>query len=538
MPRFRPQAGFIVASTLFAAVFVALVLSAFHAPSPHGLPVGIVAPATVSTPVEQALDRAEPGGFAVHAYGGEAAARTAIARGELDGALIAAPGRLRLLVAQAAGAAPAQALTSAMSAVAARVGRPLAVTDVVPPLAGDTMALSPFFVTLGVLIPSLAAGSASALVFRRSRPAWCVAAPVAVAVVLGAVAAGIADGLAGLGRYPAIAGIIALFALAVAAPTAALGRIWPPLVAAALLAFLVLGIPVSGGPSGLAAFAPGFLRVLHPALPLGAAASAVRSAVYFDGYGSAGPLWTLAAWAMAGVAVLTLVTAWRWRAAGGAVAAAASGRPGTAGVPGGLPALTASVPPETDDAPTRLAALTASVRRGAGGGPGGLPGMAGSGLPPGLAVPEAEERELVAPAGVVAGFDNSGPARRALGEAARLATARPGALHVVYADHAVVDSDLSGFGYAEMEAARDQKAAEAATAAADIVARAGIPYTFERRAAAPADAILDAAAALAGAPEGVPLIVVGRSGHAARHPLGSVPTHLLHHSPYPVLTIP
>src|SRR5581483_6558320 len=106
VPRFRPQAGFIVASTLFAAVFVALVLSAFHAPSPHGLPVGIVAPATVSTPVEQALDRAEPGGFAVRAYDGEAAARTAIASGELDGALIAAPGRLRLLVAQAAGAAP------------------------------------------------------------------------------------------------------------------------------------------------------------------------------------------------------------------------------------------------------------------------------------------------------------------------------------------------------------------------------------------------------------------------------------------------
>jgi nucleotide-binding universal stress UspA family protein len=34
------------------------------------------------------------------------------------------------------------------------------------------------------------------------------------------------------------------------------------------------------------------------------------------------------------------------------------------------------------------------------------------------------------------------------------------------------------------------------------------------------------------------VIVVGRSGHAARHLLGSVPTRLLHHSPYPVLTIP
>jgi nucleotide-binding universal stress UspA family protein len=32
--------------------------------------------------------------------------------------------------------------------------------------------------------------------------------------------------------------------------------------------------------------------------------------------------------------------------------------------------------------------------------------------------------------------------------------------------------------------------------------------------------------------------VVGRSGHAARHVLGSAPVRLLHHSPYPVLAIP
>ena len=470
MARFRPHTGFIVANGLFAAVFVVLVLSAFHAPSPHGLPVGIVAPATVTGHVQNALGRAVPGGFDLRGYGGEAAARAAIAHGQLTGALIAAPGRLRLLVAQAAGAAPAQALTSAIGAVAARSRLPLTVTDVVPPLPGDSMALSPFFVTLGVVFPSLAAGSASALVFRRARPAWCVAAPVAVAVVAGAVAAAVADGVAGLGHYAAIAGIVALFSLAVAAPTAALGRIRPPLVAAAVLVFVVLGVPASGGPSGLAAFGPGFLRVLHPALPIGAAASAVRGAVYFDGFGTAGPLWVLAAWALAGVAALTLITA-RRRRVSVAATVVADGRPSL-------------------------------------------------------------------PADIVVGFDNSAPARRALGEAARLAAARSASLRVVYADHVVIDSDLSGFGYAEMEAARDRDAAAAAKGAAEIVAEAGVPYTFERRRDAPADAILAAAGDIAAAPEGGPVIVVGRSGHAARHLLGSVPTRLLHHSPYPVLTIP
>jgi nucleotide-binding universal stress UspA family protein len=442
--------------------------------------VGIVAPATLTGHVEQALGSAVPGGFDLRVYGGEAAARTAIAHNQLDGALIAAPSGLRLLVAQAAGTAPAQALTSAFGAVAAGAKLPLTVTDAVPPLAGDSQALSPFFVMLAALFPSLAAGSASALVFRRARPAWCVAAPVVVAIVIGAAIAGIADGVAGLGNYPAIAGIVALFSLAVAAPTAVLARIWPPLAAAALLVFMVFSLPVSGGPAGLAAFTPGFLRVLHPALPLGIAASAVRGTVYFDGYGTAGPLWTLAAWAIAGVAALTLVTAWRRRA----------------------PVLVGTAP------------LAEAARQ-----------------------PAADGRGPVVPVGVVVGFDNSGPARRALSHAARLVAARHGTLHVVYADHAVIDSDLSGFGHAEMEAARDREAAAAEKAAADIVAETGIPYTFERRQGAPADAILAAATAFAAESEGNPVIVVGRSGHAARHLLGSVPARLLHHSPYPVLTI-
>ncbi len=46
------------------------------------------------------------------------------------------------------------------------------------------------------------------------------------------------------------------------------------------------------------------------------------------------------------------------------------------------------------------------------------------------------------------------------------------------------------------------------------------------------------ASAQADALGGAPVIVVGRSGHTAHQILGSVPVRLLHHSPYPVLTIP
>jgi len=366
------------------------------------------------------------------------------------------------------------------------------VSDVVPPRAGDSQALSSWFVILSVLIPSLAAGSASALALRRARRSWSVGAPVAGAIVSGAVAAAIADGIAGLGNYAAIAGIIALFSLAVAAPTAVLARIRPPLAALAVLAFIVAGIPVSGGPANLASFTPGFLRVFSSVLPLGIAASAIRNVVYFGGHATSAYLWTLAAWALAGLV--------------GLVAVAALRRP--------APALTGPVMP-----PPVLAEPVA--------------------VPPSrqtaASIPDAAAAQAVS---LVVGFDDSEPGRRALIWGADLLRVRPGVLHVIYADHVLIDSDLSGFGRSEMDEGRDEKAARVAQAAAEIAAAAAVPYTFERREESPAEAILHAADIHAAAePATTPIIVTGRSHHAPHSIIGSVPVRLLHQSPYPVLTI-
>ena len=165
------------------------------------------------------------------------------------------------------------------------------------------------------------------------------------------------------------------------------------------------------------------------------------------------------------------------------------------------------------------------------------PDLAGGAAPdPGRTVPG--EAVPAPPVSLVVGFDNSEPARRALSWTVRQAAARRAALRIVYADHVIVNSDLSGFAYTEMATAQDQEAAEVAGAAAEIAAGSGVPYTFERRPGAPADAILSSASAQAAAGDSEPVIVVGRSGHAARHVLGSVPVRLLHHSPYPVLAVP
>jgi nucleotide-binding universal stress UspA family protein len=377
--------------------------------------------------------------------------------------------------------------------VAARSGRQLTVTGVVPPQASDSQALSSWFVVLSVLIPSLAAGSASALALRRAPRGWSVAAPVAMAVVSGLIAAAIADGIASLGNYAAIAGLVGLFSLAVAAPTALLARIRPPLVALAVLAFIVFGIPASGGPANLASFTPGFLRALNPVLPLGVAASTIRNVVYFGGHDTTSSMWTLAAWALAGVVGLILVTAPR--------------RP--------APALTRpGVPPVVPAEPVSA-----------------LPGHA--------SVPGMPDSRAAQPVTLVVGFDDSEPARRALTWAADLLRSRPGALHVVYADHALIDSDLTGFGRTEMDEDRDEKAARVAEAAKEIAAAASTPYTFERRQESPPDAILDAAGGHAAAePANTPIIVSGRSHHVPHRVIGSVPVRLMHQSPYPIVTIP
>jgi nucleotide-binding universal stress UspA family protein len=491
---YRALAGFIVACAAFAAVFVALAVGAYHAPRPHNLPVGIVASATATSGIEHALDTALPGAIDWHSYPSAADARAAITQRDVDGALVASAPTLRGLVATGGGTAPANFLTQAFGTVAAKTGHPLVVTDVVPPLPGDTQALSSFFLLLGALIPSLAAGSGTALAFRKARPALGIAAPVAVAVAIGLVSAAVADAIAGLGNFPAIAGVTALFSLAVAAPTAVLARIKPPLVAVAVFLFVVAGIPDSGGPANLAPFSAAGFRFFDSVLPLGVAATVMRNVVYFGGHATALHLWVLAIWAAAGMAGLIVLTTRR------------------------LPAVApASVPPVVP---------------------------AGAAAAPRHARPEpadafgAPDFGTVEPITLVVGFDDSAPARRALTWGADLLRARPGTLHVVYADHPLIDSDLTGFGRPEMDEARDGKAAAVAQAAAEIAATAGVPYTFERRQESPADAMLAAANDLdAAEPAGEPVLVTGRSHHAPHRILGSVPVELLHQSPYPVLTI-
>jgi hypothetical protein len=310
--RLRVPLGLVAINVAFGAVFLTVTLSAFHQPTPHAVPVGIVAPADAGRQLRSDLERTVPGAFALRSYPSEASARTGVADRQVDGAVVTGAHATTLLIARAGGSGPAQFLTTAATGLAARTGKRLTVVDAVPPLRNDSQALSPYFMILCVLFPSVATGSVTAHLFRRRRAAWRIGVPVVTAVAVGLAAAGVADVITGAGDYLSIAGIIALFSLAISAPTAALGRIKLPLIGLAVLAFLVLGIPASGGPGDLSAFVPGFLRTLHSVLPLGIATDALRNTVYFHGSDTAAYLGVLAAWAAAGVGVLLVHPARAW----------------------------------------------------------------------------------------------------------------------------------------------------------------------------------------------------------------------------------
>ncbi len=307
--RYRVHLAVVAGNVAFAAIFLAVALSGFHQPRPHGVPVGIVAPAPVARTVQRELDQHIRGGFDLTSLASERRARLAVEHRTVDGALIVSPRSVTLLTAEAGGIAPAQAITQAFTAVAAKTGRPLSTIDVVPPLRGDSQALSSFFLIMCVLFPSLATGVAAGHALRRAAPASRVGVLLSVAAVAGLAAAGIADGISGLGHYWSIAGIVALFSLAISATTAAVGQIRPHLAALCVLAFLVVGIPVSGGPPDLATFGPSFLRSLHSGLPLGVAVDAIRNTVYFNASDTTGHLWVLAAYAFGGLVALGLLIA-------------------------------------------------------------------------------------------------------------------------------------------------------------------------------------------------------------------------------------
>jgi hypothetical protein len=306
----------------------ALLIPLFAAPAanlaPHGLPIAVAGPPQVVAQIQAA----HPGAFEVTAVADAAAADSKIKDRDVYGAILVTAAGPEVHVASAASPAVAQLLTQAASGL----GRPAPPTD--SPGLGSDMAPSTGSPGLGsnvvpvrdvvpvdpddprgagfgagflpLAITSLLAG---VLVFLFvPRRGARLTALVTFAALAGLVGAGVLVGWLGVlpGDYFAVAGVLALFTLAIAGAmtglAAVVGR--QGLALGAVVLFLV-----GNALSGIAA-APELLPQPWGAvgqwLPIGAGGTLLRSVAYFGGNGGGFAATVLGAYAIGGLLLVLI----------------------------------------------------------------------------------------------------------------------------------------------------------------------------------------------------------------------------------------
>jgi hypothetical protein len=250
------------------------------------------------------LASARPGAFQITVLPDAAAADGALRNRDAYAAFVLSSDGVALHTASAAGPAVAQALSAAAQQLGG--GKAVPVVDVVAGTADDPRGAGFGSGFLPIVMASLVAGVLLSFLVRPrvSR----LAGVLGYAVVAGLVGSLV---LVWLGLIPGssyLAGATALFlvTLAISAAVTGLGALFGrPGIALAVLTIFLLGIPISA-----VAAAPELLPqpwgTVGQLLPAGAAGSLVRSAVFFDWAGAAGPLWTLLAWAAGGLILITI----------------------------------------------------------------------------------------------------------------------------------------------------------------------------------------------------------------------------------------
>lgn len=287
-------------------VMIGSYVGALHEPKPRDVPIAIVGPPEVAGPIADRLARA---GDALdpRVLPAPAAARRAIDDREVYAALI--PGRRsdRLVVAEAASAPVAELLPAALERVEPP-GRRLVVERVKRLPSDDPRGLSPFYLIVGWLLGGYV--GATVLGLARGGGARTLRLAGLRLAVLGAYA--LASGVLGTvlvqelvgvleGSTLALMGAGALMVFATGAATAALQSLLGIAgTALAIVVFVAIGNPASGGPLASELLMPALWRDIGAFLPPGAGTSLVRNIAYFDGNAVGGPLLVLGAYALVG----------------------------------------------------------------------------------------------------------------------------------------------------------------------------------------------------------------------------------------------
>ncbi|WIE74429.1 hypothetical protein [Curtobacterium sp. MCSS17_007] len=269
---------------LFLAVGMSLAyLGAFHAPTPHELPVGVVGQGPAAQVFAQTVTDESDGGLVAHVVGTDTEAERRVRDRELAAVYAPATDGATLYVSTAASETTATAAQKVFMPIAFAQHLPFTVEDVVPTGSEDPTGQGLFFLLVGLSVGGYASAIAVAASAAKLRALWTV--------VVGAVTAGVVAGIGVLVAGP-VYGVIPehrwevfLFAWLYDAVIVALGVGLHPLLGRwttpiLTMLFVMLNFTSSGGifqPT----FQPGFFAALNTFWSGAAWLEAAQDLVYF-----------------------------------------------------------------------------------------------------------------------------------------------------------------------------------------------------------------------------------------------------------------
>jgi hypothetical protein len=299
----------LVAAAALQLAFVGSYVGAFHDPTPHSVPVDLVAPYTIAPQLTAQIDGLPGTPIKVHQ-----ASSAVVARNDVENRDVYAyfephsKGPDTLVVATAANAATAVAVETVVAGLETARHRPAArIVDLAPLPASDANGLTGFYAVVGWMIGGYLGATLLGLVGEPRAKSRLRALSRVLALAVYAVASGVLSvllldkGIGVLsGHFQDLCGVAALAIFAAGATTAAFQSVLGIAgTGLAIVVFVVVGNPSSGGPFARDLL-PQFWRVVGGYLPPGAAVDLVRNVVYFGANSIQTPLIVLAAWAAAG----------------------------------------------------------------------------------------------------------------------------------------------------------------------------------------------------------------------------------------------
>ena len=302
----------IIGILLLQIAFIVSYVGAFHAPTPHRIPIAVIAPAPAASPLVARLNGIPSAPLHATAASSQAAARRLIRDESVSAALVINPAATTdtLLVASADGSAEASAAEQVITAAEASAHRSVRVIDIVPLQRGDFHGLTGYYLVIGwivggYLVAALLGVASDAKRATRRRTIFRLIAFVPYAIISGLAGAIVVGPVLGAltGHLLALWWLGALLVFAVGAVTLAFQTLFGVIgIGVTILVFVILGNP-SGGGAYQPALLPPFWRAISSALPNGAATDTVRRIVYFGAYDITGHLILLASYAVAGVII-------------------------------------------------------------------------------------------------------------------------------------------------------------------------------------------------------------------------------------------